>query len=192
MGECLILIGGGDMTIAEQQETIEELALVFDNNDYETIQSGEANPILNLLKQKNLSHAALQELIIWTMESRSIKAETKSSVLQTISLHVADRLKILLGTAFSHEELMGLIENPDKVDLNTASRLNNILKNRELSLFEETLTQLLDLLNPKSDNQGDGYDDLSTVITDDRISTLYLLDNLKKLITTPETEFLER
>jgi hypothetical protein len=180
------------MTIAEQQETIEELALVFDNNDYETIQSGEANPILNLLKQKNLSHAALQELIIWTMESRSIKAETKSSVLQTISLHVADRLKILLGTAFSHEELMGLIENPDKVDLNTASRLNNILKNRELSLFEETLTQLLDLLNPKSDNQGDGYDDLSTVITDDRISTLYLLDNLKKLITTPETEFLER
>jgi hypothetical protein len=192
LGECLILIGGGDMTIAEQQETIEELALVFDNNDYETIQSGEANPILNLLKQKNLSHAALQELIIWTMESRSIKAETKSSVLQTISLHVADRLKILLGTAFSHEELMGLIENPDKVDLNTASRLNNILKNRELSLFEETLTQLLDLLNPKSDNQGDGYDDLSTVITDDRISTLYLLDNLKKLITTPETEFLER
>jgi hypothetical protein len=87
---------------------------------------------------------------------------------------------------------MGLIENPDKVDLNTASRLNNILKNRELSLFEETLTQLLDLLNPKSDNQGDGYDDLSTVITDDRISTLYLLDNMKKLITTPQAESLER
>jgi hypothetical protein len=192
LGECLSLIGGGEMTIAEQQQTIEELALVFDNNDYETIQSGEANPILNLLKQKKLSHAALQELIIWTMESQSIKAETKSSVLQTISFHVADRLKILLGTAFSHEELMGLIENPDKVDLNTASRLNNILKNRELSLFEETLTQLLDLLNPKSDNQGDGYDDLSTVITDDRISTLYLLDNMKKLITTPQAESLER
>jgi hypothetical protein len=169
-----------------QSEAIEELIHFFDNDDYETIQSGDSQNIQHLLKQKNLNPICLEELILWVLDPHSISTEYRSVAIQGISLHVADRLKKLLQDTAPDQELSKLIENPDELDSDTKADLQELFEREDFFPFHDMLTHLVELRDQNkpatSEAEVDGENVLLALIHDPCFSTLYLLNHLNRII----------
>lgn len=176
-------IYGGGM---DQYANIEALIGFFDNDDFETIKSGDSNTIKALLKQKNLNPICLGELILWVIDPKSINKEKRSSVIETISLHVADRLQKLLQDTAPDQELSKLIENPDELDSDTKVNLKELFEREDFFPFHSMLTHLVELRDQNkpatSEAEVDGEDILLALIHDPCFSTLYLLNHLNRII----------